>query len=178
MDRFRDALRSGDSSLLPSIPARCHDHRRALPAGLDRPGERMRTFRYDPGRTFRGWLRRLCQSRAIDLLRKMKANAMQSLEGHPAASHLQDAFEGIESRKARRRNARFCSDWPRSPGRRSATGRRTDVAGLLDSRRRGAVRPRGFRSRGHLLLRRVRRPEACRPDAPRGGATAHGRAEG
>ena len=26
---------------------------------------RMRTFRYDPGKTFRGWLRRLCRSRAI-----------------------------------------------------------------------------------------------------------------
>ena len=40
---------------------------------------RMRTFRYDPGKTFRGWLRRLCQSRAIDLLRKKNADAVQSL---------------------------------------------------------------------------------------------------
>jgi DNA-directed RNA polymerase specialized sigma24 family protein len=46
---------------------------------------RMRTLRYDPGRTFRGWLRRLCQFRAIDPLRKLKADAMQSLDGHPAA---------------------------------------------------------------------------------------------
>ena len=35
---------------------------------------RMRTFRYDPGKTFRGWLRRLCQSRATDLLRKKNAD--------------------------------------------------------------------------------------------------------
>lgn len=28
---------------------------------------RMRTFRYDPGRKFRGWLGSLCNSRAIDL---------------------------------------------------------------------------------------------------------------
>ena len=35
---------------------------------------RLRTFRYDPGKTFRGWLRRLCNSRAIDLLRKKKAD--------------------------------------------------------------------------------------------------------
>ena len=26
---------------------------------------RMRTYRYDPGKTFRGWLRRLCHSRSI-----------------------------------------------------------------------------------------------------------------
>jgi RNA polymerase sigma-70 factor (ECF subfamily) len=31
---------------------------------------RTRTYRYDPRKTFRGWLRRLCQSQAIDLLRK------------------------------------------------------------------------------------------------------------
>ena len=42
---------------------------------------RMRTFRYDPGKTFRGWLRRLCQSRAIDLLRKKNADAVLSLGG-------------------------------------------------------------------------------------------------
>ena len=44
---------------------------------------RMRTFRYDPGKTFRGWLRRLCQSRAIDLLRKKKADAVR-VAGGPA----------------------------------------------------------------------------------------------
>jgi RNA polymerase sigma-70 factor (ECF subfamily) len=33
---------------------------------------RMRAFRYDPGRTFRGWLRRLCRSRALDLLRQRR----------------------------------------------------------------------------------------------------------
>jgi RNA polymerase sigma factor (sigma-70 family) len=57
---------------------------------------RMRTFRYDPGRTFRGWLRRLCQSRAIDLLRKRKADAVQSLEDQPAELCFQDAFSNIE----------------------------------------------------------------------------------
>ena len=54
---------------------------------------RMRSFRYDPGRTFRGWLRRLCQSRAIDLLRKQKADAVESLEDHPATLLLQDASD-------------------------------------------------------------------------------------
>lgn len=39
---------------------------------------RMRSFRYDPGRTFRGWFVRLCQSRAIDMLRQKKADPAQA----------------------------------------------------------------------------------------------------
>ncbi len=58
---------------------------------------RMRSFRYDPGRTFRGWLRRLCQSRAIDLLRKRKADAVRALEVHAAASLLQDAADSFDA---------------------------------------------------------------------------------
>jgi RNA polymerase sigma factor (sigma-70 family) len=54
---------------------------------------RMRCFRYDPGMTFRGWLCRLCQSRAIDLLRKKKADAAQTLEFHLAGSLFQDAAD-------------------------------------------------------------------------------------
>jgi len=57
---------------------------------------RMRTFRYDPGKTFRGWLRRLCQSRAIDLLRNKKAIRVESLEDQPAGSLWEDACAGIE----------------------------------------------------------------------------------
>jgi RNA polymerase sigma factor (sigma-70 family) len=60
---------------------------------------RMRSFRYDPGRTFRGWLRRLCQSRAIDLLRK-KANAVEWLEDQPGASLLQDPADGFDAEEA------------------------------------------------------------------------------
>jgi RNA polymerase sigma-70 factor (ECF subfamily) len=48
--------------------------------------QRMRTFRYDPGKTFRGWLRRLCQSRAIDLLRKKNADDALFLEDQPVES--------------------------------------------------------------------------------------------
>ncbi len=58
---------------------------------------RMRTFRYDPGRTFRGWLCRLCQSRAIDLLRKKKADAVQSLEDQPAESLAHDAPDHFDA---------------------------------------------------------------------------------
>lgn len=65
---------------------------------------RMRTFRYDPGKTFRGWLRRLCRSRAIDLLRKKTADAVRSLEDQPAASLRQAApeDEGDESAPSER----------------------------------------------------------------------------
>ena len=41
---------------------------------------RMLSFRYDPGGTFRGWLRLLCHSRAIDLKRKRKAAPPISLD--------------------------------------------------------------------------------------------------
>jgi len=61
---------------------------------------RMRSFRYDPGRTFRGWLRRLCQSRAIDLLRKKKADAVLSLEDHPAELCLRDASAKIDAEES------------------------------------------------------------------------------
>jgi RNA polymerase sigma factor (sigma-70 family) len=58
---------------------------------------RMRSFRYDPGMTFRGWLRRLCQSRAIDLLRKKEADAVRTLEVRAAASLVQDAAECFDA---------------------------------------------------------------------------------
>src|SRR5262249_43543742 len=35
--------------------------------------DRMKTFEYDPNRTFRGWLRRLCESRVLDFLRQRRA---------------------------------------------------------------------------------------------------------
>lgn len=36
--------------------------------------QRLRTFEYDPTRTFRGWLRRFCESRAIDYLRTRQSD--------------------------------------------------------------------------------------------------------
>jgi RNA polymerase sigma factor (sigma-70 family) len=57
---------------------------------------RMRTFRYDPGKTFRGWLRRLCQSRAIDLLRKQKAEAAELFDDRSAALFFESAPAGGE----------------------------------------------------------------------------------
>ena len=60
---------------------------------------RMCTFRYDPGRTFRGWLRRLCHSRAIDLVRKQTSERDRVLppEGRPREWPLQNAAADIEA---------------------------------------------------------------------------------
>ncbi len=41
--------------------------------------DRMRTFHYDPNRTFSGWLRRLCDSRVVDFLRQRQAVSLLSL---------------------------------------------------------------------------------------------------
>ncbi len=41
---------------------------------------RMRTYRFDPGEAFRGWLGRLCESRALELLRERKVEASRSVE--------------------------------------------------------------------------------------------------
>jgi RNA polymerase sigma-70 factor (ECF subfamily) len=70
---------------------------------------RMCTFRYDPGKTFRGWLCRLCHSRAIDLLRKQTSDRDRVLppEGRPPEWPPQDApadseaEEGAASERAR-----------------------------------------------------------------------------
>jgi RNA polymerase sigma factor (sigma-70 family) len=57
---------------------------------------RMRTYRYDPGKRFRGWLCWLCQARAIDLLRKKKADAVVSLGDEPAGPLVEDGSADIE----------------------------------------------------------------------------------
>jgi len=42
--------------------------------------DRMKTFEYDPNRTFRGWLRRLCESRVLNFLRRRRAAALLSFD--------------------------------------------------------------------------------------------------
>jgi RNA polymerase sigma-70 factor (ECF subfamily) len=42
--------------------------------------DRMRTFQYDPKGTFRGWLRRVCDSRVIDFLRQRHAICLRSFD--------------------------------------------------------------------------------------------------
>jgi RNA polymerase sigma-70 factor (ECF subfamily) len=44
---------------------------------------RMSSFQYDPSRRFRGWLRRLYYSRAVDLLRERQAHPVRSLDEEP-----------------------------------------------------------------------------------------------
>ncbi len=59
---------------------------------------RIRTYQYDPGRTFRGWLRQFCHSRAVDLLRKRKTEHVRSLADRPteALFPAQDTIGGPE----------------------------------------------------------------------------------
>ena len=59
---------------------------------------RMRTYRYDPGKTFRGWLRQFCRSRAIDLLRKRGTEPVRFLADQAIEAWLPavDAFGGDE----------------------------------------------------------------------------------
>jgi RNA polymerase sigma-70 factor (ECF subfamily) len=57
---------------------------------------RMRTYQCAPGKTFRGWLRRLCYSRAIDVLRKRKAQFAESLDEQLTEALLEDPAAGIE----------------------------------------------------------------------------------
>ena len=40
---------------------------------------RMPSYQYDPGGSFRGWLRRLCHHRAVDLLRERRDDRCESL---------------------------------------------------------------------------------------------------
>ncbi len=46
--------------------------------------DRILTYRYDPGRTFRGWLRQFCHSRAVDLLRKRRIELAHFVLDRPA----------------------------------------------------------------------------------------------
>ena len=41
----------------------------------------MPSYQYDPGGSFRGWLRRLCHHRAIDLLRERQDDRFEALNG-------------------------------------------------------------------------------------------------
>jgi len=59
--------------LLPSVDAAAADEiRENVWIELSR---RMRTFQYDPRKSFRGWLRELCRCRAIDFVRKKQREA-------------------------------------------------------------------------------------------------------
>lgn len=42
--------------------------------------DRMKTFEYDPGGSFRGWLRRLCESRVLNFLHDRRAHPVLGLD--------------------------------------------------------------------------------------------------
>src|ERR1700734_587335 len=44
---------------------------------------RMSSFQYDPSRKFRGWLRRVCHSRAVELFRERRADPIRLLADEP-----------------------------------------------------------------------------------------------
>ena len=46
---------------------------------------RVRTFTYDPSRSFRGWLRVVCKNKALNYIEKLKKNPVLSLEPHDEA---------------------------------------------------------------------------------------------
>ena len=96
---------------------------------------RMRSFRYDPGRTFRGWLGRLCRSRAIDLLRQKKAEPAQPPAGPPAESLWHDTPLDLDADEAdgsdRALLLRLAEEVQRSV-RRRVDGRTWDVFWTVD----------------------------------------------
>lgn len=57
---------------------------------------RISSFQYDPSRKFRGWLRRLCHSRAVDLLRERQTHRLEPLTDEPAVPSRQNAGETDE----------------------------------------------------------------------------------
>ncbi len=63
---------------------------------------RMSSFQYDPSRKFRGWLRRLCHSRAVDLLRERRAHPVHFLADEPPGASRQfvDAVDADEENEA------------------------------------------------------------------------------
>jgi RNA polymerase sigma-70 factor (ECF subfamily) len=68
---------------------------------------RMRTYRYAPGKTFRGWLRRLCQSRAIDLLRQRKLHGVALRDEWPDDAFWPDASTDLDAEETGLERARL-----------------------------------------------------------------------
>ena len=52
---------------------------------------RMPSYQYDPGRSFRGWLRKLCHHRAIDLIRQRRDVSVEAMDGHELIDAGRDA---------------------------------------------------------------------------------------
>jgi len=55
---------------------------------------RMISYRYDPTRSFRGWLRTLCKSRVLDLLRARRTGRFEMLRDDTSIAAKYDSREG------------------------------------------------------------------------------------
>ena len=131
---------------------------------------RMRSFRWpDPGRSISRLGCRLCQSRAIDLLRKKKADAAQTLEFHVAASLFQDAadrFDAEEGTTSERPLLLWLAQEVQDGVRRRVEERTWEIIWKIEYRRGVPCRhaPRPKRSSGsHILRRAVRASRRWKP---------------
>jgi RNA polymerase sigma factor (sigma-70 family) len=93
--------------------------------------DRMRSFRYDPSRTFRGWLRRVCRSRVLDFLRQRKAARLLSLDDRDDEAEASRSGAAIGSAEMDR------SGGATDPFRRFLLGEAEKVQGAV----RGKVKP-------------------------------------
>ena len=57
---------------------------------------RMPSYQYDPGGSFRGWLRRLCHHRAIDLYRERDSGLFESLSDEHLATERDTPLSSVE----------------------------------------------------------------------------------
>ena len=55
---------------------------------------RMKTFEYDPNRTFRGWLRRLCECRALNFLSERRAASLHGVDDRIDARTARPSWSG------------------------------------------------------------------------------------
>ena len=130
---------------------------------------RIASFRYDPSKTFRGWLRRLLYSRTVDLLCARRTDPLQLAEDERSEllerlNDPSDSDEGEESTAAGPLGIGEAGSGLGPIARRTA-----DVAGLLVDRRRREERSRNGGGLEPFLRRRLRRPQAGRAAAPGGG---------
>ena len=91
---------------------------------------RMPSYQYDPRGSFRGWLRRLCHHRAIDLLRERQDDRFETLDGEGLIDGrwLADGIEGMRM-TTRSRPDGYCFSGRRSRSRRRSGARSSPCAG-------------------------------------------------
>ena len=133
--------------------------------------DRMRTYQYDPGRTFRGWLRQFCHSRAVDLIRKRRAESAHFLVDQPSDELLLavDRFGGEEDEESESRRLLLLSQAEQV----QHTVKERVEPQTWQAFWRVAVEGRSFRETGggdgNVVRGRVRGAQAGGTDAPRRG---------